>query len=90
MENCFTIFTKYFLGFLTPLRYYIPLEDNTRFLLQFFRFRGGESSPLPPLRTPLIIPVTGIIPLKYVHVSNSIACYKNNTECEWIMNERMI
>ena len=31
------------------LRKHIPLEDNTRFLQQFFRFRGeGHSGVLPP------------------------------------------
>ena len=44
----FTILDIIFLGFLTPLRKYRPLEDNTRFLQQFFRFRGGGRSGVPP------------------------------------------
>ena len=35
-------------GFLTPLRKYRPLEDKTRFLQQFFRFRGGGTFRRPP------------------------------------------
>ena len=35
---------------LTPLRKYIPLEDNNRFLQHFFRFRGvGERSDVPTI-----------------------------------------
>ena len=41
-------FNYIFLGFLPPLRKYIPLEDNTRFLQQFFRFRGGGTFRRPP------------------------------------------
>ena len=44
----FTIFYWIFLGFLTPLRKYRPLEDSTRFLQQFFRFRGGGDVPAFP------------------------------------------
>ena len=47
----FTIFYLIFIGFLTPLRKYRPLEDNTRFLQQFFRFPGGGTfrrSPSSP------------------------------------------
>ena len=35
----------------SSLKVYIPLEDNTRFLQQFFRFRGGAflRSPVPTL-----------------------------------------
>ena len=45
----FTIFYLISLGFLAPLRKYRPLDDNTRFLQQFFRFRGGgERSGVPP------------------------------------------
>ena len=58
----FTIFYQIFLGFLPPLRKYIPLEDNTRFLQQFFRFLGGGRScvpppPLPPDPTAIKLPL---------------------------------
>ena len=61
----FTIFYLIFLGFLTPLRKYIPLEDTTRFLQQFFLFLGGgtfrRSPPLPTLL--LISNLQGLLPL---------------------------
>ena len=41
IEIVHNLFYYIFLGFLHPLRRYIPLEDNTSFLQQFFRFRGG-------------------------------------------------
>ena len=44
----FTIFYLIFLGFLTSLRKYRPLEDNTRFLQPFFRFRGRGVPAFPP------------------------------------------
>ena len=45
-------FLLIFLGVLPLLRKYMPLEDNTGFLQQFFRFRGRDTfrrpPPLPP------------------------------------------
>ena len=42
----FIYFLSHLLG---PLSFYTALENNTIFLQQFFRFRGGgEASPLPP------------------------------------------
>ena len=50
MENWLLI---HFLSILPgPLSFYTALENNTIFLQQFFRFRGG-SFPLPPLRAPM-------------------------------------
>ena len=47
MENwLFILFLSHRPG---PLSFYTALENNTIFLQQFFRFRGGgEASPLPP------------------------------------------
>ena len=46
----FIIFDQMFLGFLLLLKNrYIPMEDNTSFLQQFFGFRGGGISMVPPL-----------------------------------------
>ena len=56
----FTIFSFIFLAFLTSLRKYRPLEDNTRFLQQFFRFRGEGNVPaFPPPPD-----ATGIVPAR--------------------------
>ena len=49
----FTIFYYLLLGFLSPLRKFIPLGDHTRFLQKFLRFRGGGwnvPGPPPPSR----------------------------------------
>ena len=46
----FRILYEIFLEVLTPLKKYIPLEDNTRFLQQFFRFRVGGTFRRPPSR----------------------------------------
>ena len=34
---------------------YIPLEDNTSFLQQFFRFQGGDNPAFPPPDAPGLI-----------------------------------
>ena len=61
-----------------PLSFYTALENNTIFLQQFFRFREGESSPLPlwaPLSTNNSTTTNNILIIQVLDVHSSYRRY---------------